>query len=68
VEEIKIDSKAYGIDYLKSTRPITLESSLQQTSEPSEAFMELARFNAAVILWLNGNTENIETGLSSLPS
>jgi anthranilate phosphoribosyltransferase len=68
VEEIKVDPKAYGINYLKSTRPITLETSLQQTSEPSEAFMKLARFNAAVILWLNGNTENIETGLSSLPS
>ena len=65
-EEIKIDPKAYGIDYLKSTRPITLEASLQQTTEPGEAFTELARFNAAVILYLEGRAESIEAGLYML--
>ena len=66
VKEIKIDPKAYGIDYLKSTQPITLEASLQQTTEPSEAFMKLARFNAAVILYLEGRAESIEAGLKVL--
>ena len=66
IQERKIDPKAYGIDYLKSTRPITLEASLQQTTEPSEAFMELARFNAAVILYLEGKAESIEAGLEIL--
>jgi anthranilate phosphoribosyltransferase len=66
IQERKINPKAYGIDYLKSTRPITLEASLQQTTEPSEAFMELARFNAAVILYLEEKAESIEAGLSML--
>ncbi len=66
VEEIKIDPKTYGIDYRKSTQPVSLENSLQQTKEPSEALKALAKFNAAVILFLTGKTENIKKGLSLL--
>ncbi len=58
-EEIKVDPKAYGIDYVKSTQSITLEESLAQTRNPGEAFLELAKFNAAVILFLSGKAENI---------
>jgi len=59
VEEIKIDPKAYGIDYVKSTKPITPEESLRQTNEPSEAFERLAKFNAAVILYVTGKIKDI---------
>ena len=65
-QEIKIDPKEYGIDYLKSTQPVTLEESLRQTREPSKSFLELAKFNAAVILFLTGKTESIEIGLQQL--
>ena len=65
-EEIKIDPKAYGIEYIKSTQAITLEESLKQTREPSAAFIELARFNAAVILFLTGKADSIEAGLEKL--
>lgn len=66
VEEIKIDPKAYGIDHLKSTQPISLEESLQQTKEPSDNFKALAKFNAAVILYLNNRTQSIEEGMEKL--
>jgi anthranilate phosphoribosyltransferase len=67
-KEIKVDPKAYGIDYCKSTQAITLEESLAQTKEPSEALLELARFNAAVLLFLTGRVDSIEEGLLSLSS
>jgi len=66
VEEIKVDPKLYGINYSKSTRAISLEDSLQQTKEPSNAFMELAKFNAAVLLFLTERKESIERGLQAL--
>jgi len=66
VEEIKIDPKTYGIDYLKSTQSISLEESLQQTRDPSDNLRELAKFNAAVILFLTAKAESIEGALQTL--
>lgn len=66
VKEIKADPKAYGIDHLKSTRPISTEESLAQTANPSESLLMLAKFNAAVILFLTEKTASIEEGLSLL--
>ncbi|OQX49742.1 MAG: glycosyl transferase [Epsilonproteobacteria bacterium 4484_20] len=65
-EEIKVDPKAYGIDYVKSTQAISLKESLKQTGEPSESFRELAKFNAATILFLTGKSESIEEGLKQI--
>ena len=66
ITEIKVDPKAYGIDYRKSTERISVESSLAQLHNPTEAFKELAQFNAAVILFLTGKVTSIEEGLSLL--
>jgi anthranilate phosphoribosyltransferase len=66
VTEIKVDPKAYGITYKKSTERISLESSLVQLHTPTEAFRELAKFNAAVILFLTQKVESIEAGLSAI--
>jgi len=63
INEIKIDPKAYGIHYTKSTERISLESSLEQLHNSSESFMELAKFNAAVILFLTNKIQNIEEAL-----
>jgi len=65
-EEIKVDPKIYGIDYVKSVQPITLETSLKQIKEPSESFLELAKLNAAVILLVTGKAATIEEGLLNL--
>jgi anthranilate phosphoribosyltransferase len=66
IQEIKVDPKTYGIDYRKSTQAITLQESLSQTKEPNKSFLELAKFNAAVILFLSGRAESIEEGLTKL--
>jgi len=66
VNEIKIDPKTYGINYVKSTEPISLETSLELVTHPSEAFIELAKFNAAVILFLTNRVTSIEEGLNIL--
>jgi anthranilate phosphoribosyltransferase len=66
--EIKIDPKAYGIHYLKSTERISLESSLAQLHNPNDSFIELAKFNAAVILFLTNKVESIEAGLALIDS
>ena len=66
VSEIKIDPKVYDIHYTKSTKRISLESSLDQLHNPSESFNALAKFNAAVILFLIGKVESIEEGLTTV--
>ena len=62
MSEIKIDPKAYGINYVKSTERISLETSLELVNNPSEEFIKLAKFNAAVILFLTDKVESIEEG------
>jgi len=66
ITELKVDPKAYGIEYRKSTERISLESSLEQLHNPSDSFIELAKFNAAVILFLTNKVESIEAGLSAI--
>ncbi|DAB40504.1 MAG TPA: glycosyl transferase [Sulfurovum sp. UBA12169] len=66
VKEIKVDPKDFGIEYKKSTRPITLETSVELTTNPSEELWKLARLNAAVILFLHGKVKTIEDGFVSL--
>jgi len=60
VTEIKVDPRAYDIDYKKSTERISLESSLEQLENPSEEFIKLAKLNAAVILFLTNKVDSIE--------
>jgi len=66
VNEIKIDPKEYGIHYVRSTKRISLETSLALVNHPSEEFIKLAKFNAAVILFLTNRVESIEEGISFL--
>ncbi len=66
VNEIKIDPKAYGINYVKSTERISLETSLELVKNPSEDFSNLAKFNAAVILFLTDKVNSIEEGIKLL--
>ncbi len=65
-EEIKVDPKEYGIDYLKSTQPISLQDSLAQTGDPSDSLLELAKFNAAVLFYLSSRSPTIEDTLNKL--
>jgi anthranilate phosphoribosyltransferase len=63
IREIKVDPKAFGIDYKKSTERISLETSLALLHTPNQSFIELAKLNAAVILFLTNKVESIEEGL-----
>jgi anthranilate phosphoribosyltransferase len=63
IREIKVDPKAFGIDYKKSTERISLETSLALLHTPNQSFIELAKLNAAVILFLTNKAESIEEGL-----
>ena len=64
ITEIKVDPKEFGITYIKSTKPISLASSLEQLKNPTNEFIQLAKLNAAVILFLIGKTKSIEEGYS----
>jgi len=66
ITEIKVDPKAYGIEYTKSTERISLENSLEQLHNPSDSFIELAKFNAAVILFLTDKIDTIEEAIKLL--
>ena len=64
ITEHILDPHAYGIDYTKSWENISLEESLEQIENPSGAFRELVKFNAAVYLLVMGRVENIEAGMA----
>jgi len=66
ITEIKVDPKEFSIDYKKSTERISLENSLEQLKNPSESFAQLAKLNAAVILFLTKKVESIEEGYKQL--
>jgi anthranilate phosphoribosyltransferase len=66
ITEIKVDPRDYGIDYKKSTQRISLEESLALTQDPSESFLELAKLNAALILFVTNKAESIEEAYTKL--
>lgn len=55
VEEMTIDPGVVGINYLKSWQPISHEESLQAIKKPSEALLALAKFNAAMMLFIHSS-------------
>ena len=66
ITEIKVDPKEYGIDYRKSTERISVENSLELLQTPSDSFIQLAKLNAAVILFLTNKVESIKEGYNLL--
>ena len=66
ITEIKVDPKDYGIGYIKSTERISLENSLRLLQTPSDAFIQLAKLNAATILFLTNKVGSIEEGYNLL--
>ncbi|MDD2653055.1 MAG: glycosyl transferase [Sulfurimonas sp.] len=66
VEEFIIDPAYYGINYTKSWEKITLEESLEQTNNPTDEFLKLARLNAAVYLFVSQKAKTIEEAYEKL--
>ena len=61
-----IDPHTVGVNYEKSWDEITLEESLEQLKNPSEEFVKLAKFNAAVYLVIYGKEKSIEEAYEKL--
>lgn len=66
VEEIIVDPQYFGINYTKSWEKITIEESLEQTNNPSDEFLKLARLNAAVFLFVAQKAATIEEAYEKL--
>ncbi len=68
VQEFIIDPKRYDIHYQRSWERISLETSLQQLTDPSETFHKLARLNAAILLVIADHFEHIDDAYAELSS
>jgi len=66
VREIKVDPRAFGINYHKSTQRISMQESVFRLQNPSEGFIQLAKLNAAVILYLTNKAPSIEEAFTLL--
>jgi anthranilate phosphoribosyltransferase len=66
IEEFIVDPHHYGIDYKKSWENITLKDSLEQLKNPSDAYMKLARLNAAVYLFVAQKAKSIDEAFEIL--
>ena len=62
-KEFIADPREYGIVYEKSHKEITLQESLQQLNKPSNALVQLAKFNAGVYLFVAGVCSSIKEGV-----
>jgi anthranilate phosphoribosyltransferase len=65
-QEIIIDPERYGINYTKSWDKITLQESLEQTNNPSDEFLKLARLNGAVHLFVAEKASSIDEAYEKL--
>ena len=66
VKEIIVDPQHFGINYTKSWDAITLQESLEQLQNPSVEFMQLAKLNAALYLFITEEASSIDNGWEML--
>ncbi len=66
ISEYVIDPHVFDINYVKSWDNISLEESIDQLKNPNEEFIKLAKFNAAVYLFLMGKSKSIEEAFETL--
>jgi len=66
VQESIIDPKRYGIHYQRSWERISLQTSLQQLTDPSETLYKLAQLNGAILLVVAGKAASIDEAYAQL--
>jgi anthranilate phosphoribosyltransferase len=66
ITEHLIDPKRYGIEYKRSWEHIDLQESLQQLHNPTQTFIELARLNAAIMLFITQKSDSIDNAFELL--
>jgi anthranilate phosphoribosyltransferase len=66
VDEFVLDPAHYGINYTKSWDKITMQDSLDQLNSPSDEYLKLAKFNAAVFLFVTEQAKSIDEAYEKL--
>jgi len=66
LQEYTINPEDFGINYKKSWDKITLKESLDLINNPSFELSNIAKLNAAIILFSYGKAKSIENGYNSL--
>ena len=66
IEEHKIDPIDFGIKYTKSWDRISIDESLENINNPSDELLNIAKLNAAFILFVSNKTNSIEEGYELL--
>ena len=66
VREDVIDPKTFGIEYKKSVHPISLEESLNEVINPSPELLQLAKLNAAFMLYMYNKFDSTQEAYDAL--
>ncbi len=66
LKEYRIDPAEFGINYTKSWERISIEESLQQLKNPSKEFIELAKLNASIWLFVAKKANSVEEAFMKL--
>ncbi|MBD3807078.1 MAG: glycosyl transferase [Epsilonproteobacteria bacterium] len=66
ITELKIDPMDFEINYNRSKQRISPDESLSLIQNPSSELLKLAKFNAAVILFLINRVTSINVGLKQM--
>ena len=68
LDEYKIDPVNFGINYKKSWDNITLDESIEIINNPSDELINIAKLNAALILFSFDKFSSVENGYEELKS
>ncbi|MEA2019119.1 MAG: glycosyl transferase [Campylobacterota bacterium] len=66
ITEHKIDPIDFGINYTKSWDRISIEESLENLNNPSDELLNIAKLNAALILFISNKVKSVEDGYDLL--
>ncbi len=66
VDEYLIDPEHYGIDFKPDLDTFTFEDMMRLLDDPSDDFVQLARLNAAVYLFVANKAESVEAAFETL--
>ncbi len=66
VDEYLVDPARYGIDYTAHQQELMFEDMLALLDNPSDSFVQLAKLNAAVYLFVAQKAESIDAAFESL--
>ena len=60
VNEFSINPEKYGINYTKALDKITMHDSIEQLNNPSKELLNIAKLNAAILLFVSDKAKSID--------